>query len=399
MTEGTELAGAAPLVAVSSEEPIAGQPEPERETLGEGETEEPRTPALPLLQRLESQLGSRVIAYYAHQAEMGRWDAHRLSGLLDAMGSQDKVAFIIQSRGGSADAAHLLSTLLREYVEHVHVYVPTYAYSAATLFALGADTLWMGPTSELSPIDPQVPIDPRIIFPMADPKDWPFEPQEPIYIPAHVIRDFLEFAGVLESSPPPGPKPRPKIHPERLEPLLRPLSPWILGWYERLDKVSRVYARDALVNHLLKGVPGAEDLAERIISPLMDHYASHEASILRKQARDIGIPVQDCPDDVWQSLRELSEVYQGAFTVNIGRILETTDGFHAIPVHPNKECARCGEVVERDPDFRFCPNCGKSFDERCRNCQGTLVTGWSYCPRCGTAVEVSPTISAEPAKV
>ena len=384
MVERPNSAGSLALEAVAPEEPAG-----EESRLGTPETEEPeepRTPALALLEAIEERLQVRVIAHYAQSAHLGQWDARHLARLLDVMGKQSEVAFIIQSRGGSADAAHLLSSLLREYVDHVHVYIPTHAYSAATLFALGADTLWMGPTSELSPIDPQVPIDPKILFPMADPKEWPFDPGELIPIPAHVIRDFLEFAGVLEGEPDAGRKSRPRIHPERLETLLRPLNPWVLGWYERADKVSRIYAKEALVNHLLKGRPDAEEMAERIIHTLTDHYASHEASILRGQAQDIGIPVQDCPDDVWKQLGELSEVYAGAFSANIGRILETTDGFHASPVHPRVECSRCGEVIDRNPDFRFCPHCGLPFDERCRNCQGLLVAGWTFCPRCGTAV-------------
>jgi hypothetical protein len=114
----------------------------------------------------------------------------------------------------------------------------------------------MGLSSELGPIDPQVPIDLRVIFPSPDPDlfgDDPFS-----FVPSRVIRDFLEWAGVIvngrgerESS----------VDLQRLGQVVeKTLNPWVLGWYERSDKVSRLYATDGLVGHLLNGpARGGED--------------------------------------------------------------------------------------------------------------------------------------------
>lgn len=327
----------------------------------------------------------KVIAYYA-TAEMEIRDGRALATLLQAMAPQEEVAFIIQSFGGSPDAAHHLSSLLREYTQHLHVYVPTFAYSAATLFAISADTLWMGPTSELSPIDPQVPIDPRLLFPMApmaDPKEWGLPPGDPVHIPAHVIRDFLELAGVIE--PTGDAASRPRLHEKRLDALLKPLNPWILGWYERADKVSRVYGREGLVNHLLLGIDETERerRADLILDSLLDYYASHGASIFRTQARRIGLPIQDLPDKLLVPLENLSATYRDAFDANIGRVLETTEGFHAIPDQAMRMCQHCDEAFEIDPTFRFCPHCGKNIAVQCASCSELMAAGWKYCPRCG----------------
>ncbi len=321
---------------------------------------------------------------------MEKWDLRPLYGLLEEMGRQEQAALVIQSVGGSADAAHDLSSLLHDYIEDLHIYVVAYASSAATILALTADTLWMGPGSELSPVDPQVPIDPRMLVPSSKAAEDLPTPSEPTYVPAHVIRDFLEMTGVMDVQE--GSYPRQKVHPERLEGLFEPLNPWILGWYERADKVSRRYAKDGLINHLLKGkgagapVTLAEQ-ADRIIHVLLDQYASHGAGIHRAEARRIGIPVSDIPPPVWDKLEALRDWYDDVLSrQNVGRILETTDGVHVVTARPERECSHCHERHQVDKGFHYCPSCGCPFNIHCRACERTLRTGWRYCPACATPV-------------
>jgi hypothetical protein len=307
------------------------------------------------------------------------------------MGKQDEAALVIQSPGGSADAAHDCTSLLHDYIADLHIYVVSYAASAGTILALSANKLWMGPGSELSPVDPQVPIDPRMLIPTKT-GDRSTLPPEPAYVPAHVIRDFLELTGVMDPIDPT--YPRQKVHLDRLEGLFEPLNPWILGWYERADKVSRLYTQDGLVNYLLKvAKPDAEraDLEQQardITHYLIDQYASHDAGIQRGEARRVGIPVHDCPDDAWAKLQELREWYDEVLTrQNVGRILETSDGFHVVPARPERECNHCNEVHQVDDGpFTFCPSCGSPFNVRCAQCGRSLRTGWQFCPGCATQV-------------
>jgi hypothetical protein len=49
-------------------------------------------------------------------------------------------------------------SILRERLDHVYVLVPFMAFSAATIFALGADEIVMHPHASLGPIDPQITI-------------------------------------------------------------------------------------------------------------------------------------------------------------------------------------------------------------------------------------------------
>lgn len=343
-------------------------------------------PGAELISATEDELKCRLLVYHSSVTSLEKWDLRPLYGLLEAMGRQKKAALVIQSPGGSADAAHALSSLLHDYIDDLQIYVVTYAASAATILALAANRLLMGPGAELSPVDPQVPIDPRMLIPTADSRNGA-STNEPAYVPAHVIRDFLELTGVMDTLD--SSYPRPKIHPERLEGLFEPLNPWILGWYERADKVSRLYARRALVSHLLRTANGKaepaelERLADEIIHVLLDEHASHEAGIQRKEARQIGLPIVDCPDKTWGKLQELQDWYDDVLArQNVGRIMETTDGVHVLPARPERACGHCHEVHQVDADFHYCPTCGCPFNILCRQCGRPLRAGWRYCPKC-----------------
>jgi hypothetical protein len=69
-----------------------------------------------------------------------------------------KVGYLmITSPGGDPNAAEKVLIMCRErFTEGFFVIVPNYAKSAATMLALGSDTILMGYLAELGPIDPQI---------------------------------------------------------------------------------------------------------------------------------------------------------------------------------------------------------------------------------------------------
>lgn len=71
-------------------------------------------------------------------------------------GDFKQVSVLLNSQGGSATATYKMILTLRQYVDDIEVLVPREAKSAATLFCLGADTIYMGREGELGPLDPQV---------------------------------------------------------------------------------------------------------------------------------------------------------------------------------------------------------------------------------------------------
>jgi len=74
-------------------------------------------------------------------------DLSKYPGTLDLM---------INSPGGIPTAAEKIVLTCRAYTDSFRVIVPQSAMSAATMVAMGADTILMTATSELGPIDPQM---------------------------------------------------------------------------------------------------------------------------------------------------------------------------------------------------------------------------------------------------
>lgn len=69
---------------------------------------------------------------------------------------KDVVLFIL-STGGAGEPAYQISKLCKSFAaQKFTVVVPRFAKSAATLIAIGADEIHMGPLGQLGPIDPQI---------------------------------------------------------------------------------------------------------------------------------------------------------------------------------------------------------------------------------------------------
>lgn len=69
---------------------------------------------------------------------------------------KEEIDILIVSYGGDPTVSWRLISMLRERFKKIGVLLPYAAYSAATLFALGADEIYMHPFANLGPVDPQL---------------------------------------------------------------------------------------------------------------------------------------------------------------------------------------------------------------------------------------------------
>jgi hypothetical protein len=120
------------------------------------------------LRAVEDLTGRPLIIYAVDIANGQKTAQNPLLGLINF---QDKDGFVeamrglagpnldvlIQSPGGLAEAAESIVALLRASFRNVRFIVPSFAKSAATMLALSGDELLMAASSELGPIDPQMP--------------------------------------------------------------------------------------------------------------------------------------------------------------------------------------------------------------------------------------------------
>ena len=117
-----------------------------------------------LIRAIEAETQRKLLCYVSRWRNIDETDAFDLVRLLETIEPRMPITLLLDSPGGNVDAAEKMVHLLREAcapsngsASDLEVVVPYSAKSAATLIALGADRILMSDSSELGPIDPQLP--------------------------------------------------------------------------------------------------------------------------------------------------------------------------------------------------------------------------------------------------
>ena len=238
---------------------------------------------------LEKARKSKVIVYFTGDRQLSSTqiaeDAVRplYDHLVDlSFDSKKKIIDLyIYSRGGDVSVPWRIASMVREFCEEFNILIPYKAHSAATLLSLGADNIVMGRKAELGPIDPTLV--------RGTAAEGAFPPQE---ISVEDVNAFLSFI-----------KGRANINDQTalahlVGVLVEQISPLTLGRVDRQDSHIRLVARKLLTSHNKKM---EEEKLQSIIETLTEKIYSHGHAIGRKEATDIGLPVES-PDDNTEEL-------------------------------------------------------------------------------------------------
>src|SRR5512136_1264636 len=107
-----------------------------------------------LIARLEKLIHSKLLVYWtSDRGSVCDNDVVALYEIFKHIGASEDISLFIKSNGGDVEAALRLVNLMREYNKRVHAFVPLESASAATMIALGADEIQMGPLAHLTAID------------------------------------------------------------------------------------------------------------------------------------------------------------------------------------------------------------------------------------------------------
>jgi hypothetical protein len=230
---------------------------------------------IPLIAEIERLRNSKVICYLtsiqqnsiAQMADDAVREIFDHLLLLPARPVQQLDIFLC-SNGGSGTVPWRLVSLFREFAEKLAVLIPYKAYSAATMLALGADEIIMGPFGEMGPIDPTVaneynPVDANT--------------KQRIGIS---VEDVTAYIGFIKETV--GIRHEDELI-EAVKILAQNVHPLALGNVERFVSQSRLIARKILLTHM-KGT--AEHEIEEIIETLASKLYFHGHPINRKEARE-----------------------------------------------------------------------------------------------------------------
>ena len=119
------------------------------------------------IRQIEQRTGQVVLCYVSQGMEIDVDDVLYFHQLLDTVPPGSSIGLVLNSMGGSIDAAEKLVQMLRHRTSPsdlartgcLQVIVPDQAKSAATLIAIGADEIVMSNSSELGPTDPYIRVE------------------------------------------------------------------------------------------------------------------------------------------------------------------------------------------------------------------------------------------------
>lgn len=114
-------------------------------------------------------------------------DMDAFMAVVHGLPKDNNMDLILNSLGGSAEAAEAIIRYLRNRFPGLRVIVPVAAMSAASMMAMAADEIIMGAHSQLGPIDPQI-----TIFDSDGPRSAPA---------AAIIQQFEEAQADLRDNP------------------------------------------------------------------------------------------------------------------------------------------------------------------------------------------------------
>lgn len=238
-----------------------------------------------VLRALERRLSGTFLTYWnSPNGSICGNDVVGLYGVLRALGPSQEMFLFIKSDGGSGEAALRMVNLLRQYTRRLHALVPLECQSAATMLALGADLIHMGPLAQLSAVDTSLTHD---LSPIDRDNNRVSVSQDELL---RVIKLWQKAVREEATNP--------------YEALFEHVHPLVIGAVHRSSSLSTKLCVEILSYHL-------KDLrkARRISDRLNSHYPSHTYPITLREARRIGLKAKPLAPDIGKMLFELNELY------------------------------------------------------------------------------------------
>lgn len=224
--------------------------------------------------QLETQISPEIIEIFVHH--------------LDVIGPTKKISLILHTNGGNTAAAWRLVNLLHTFCDQLEIIIPSKALSAGTLISLGADKIVMTKQAALGPIDPSVN---HALNPV-----MPSNPNVRAPVSVEAVSGYLDATKTLGIDKDPANMARVLID------LSNKVHPLVLGEIFRSRSQIRFLARKLLQRNL---VGNKAKKIDELIDFLCAESGSHDYTINRREARELGLPVEKPSDALYSHIRTL----------------------------------------------------------------------------------------------
>lgn len=211
--------------------------------------------------------------------------------LLERIGPTERISLLLHTNGGDTLAGWRLVNLLRMFCDELEVLIPLKALSAGTLISIGADRIIMTKQATLGPIDPSVnnPLNPQANI-GGQPKQVPVS-VESVRGYLSVAREELQIEGEEALS-------------SVLVNLTNHIHPLVLGEIFRTQSQIRFLAEKLLPVQVKDG-----SKVQSIINFLCADSGSHDYTINRREAADLGLNIEKPSTRFYEQLRKIHLSY------------------------------------------------------------------------------------------
>jgi hypothetical protein len=237
-----------------------------------------------VIAKFEQTFGAPLLTYWNNaRGSVCDNDVVVFHELLEQVGEQERLFLLIKSDGGSGKASLRIVNLIRQYCKELIVLVPLECASAATMIAIGANEIRMGPMAYLSAVDTSLVHE--------------LSPINRENNRVSVSLDELSRAVKLWQN-----ENKEGINPYRH--LFEYVHPLVIGAVDRAESLSIMLCNEILSHHIHD-----EAKALGIATVLNSKYPSHGYPILLKEAQSIGINATLMDKEQHNFLLEINELY------------------------------------------------------------------------------------------
>jgi hypothetical protein len=238
-----------------------------------------------LVTKLEKALGGSLLTYWNNpRGSVCHSDVLALFQALERVGTSDTIYLFLKSDGGNGQASLRIVNLMRKHCKKLVALVPLECASAATMIALGANEIHMGPMAYLTAVDTSLTHD---LSPVDRDNDR-----------VSVSLDELRRVVRLWRSEKSTDRSNPYSH------LYQYVHPLVIGAVDRASSLSEMLSQELLAYHLKD-----PRKINRIAQNLNSRYPSHSYPILQEEAARIGLNVKSMDAEVNSLLLDLNSLY------------------------------------------------------------------------------------------
>lgn len=205
----------------------------------------------------------------------------------------NRISLILHTNGGDVLAGWSIVNLIRMYCDYLEVIIPSRALSTGTLISLGANNIVMTKQAILGPIDPSVTTsynqkeDNKLLPISVEDLEAYFKLAEEIIgdsINSNSI--FLNFSRIIH--------------------------PLAIGKVKKTKEQIRM-----LAERLLKMHTSNNEKIEKIINFLCSDSGSHDYTINRKEAKNLGLPIESPDEKLYTIIKSIYNDFCSELSLNI----------------------------------------------------------------------------------